>query len=162
MPANNLIHSQLDPGQLQSCINQLTIVKEILLTFSRNLSAEERQQYGRINEQNKLLVSKVLDYRHTEPGLSSPDVDWNTYEQSWASRSGYAQLETLCEAIIDVCSDPRILHDYYLYQNALIDYDYSKYKANSSGTDGSYKSKVEDIKQLFPNPTGHNSSPAAE
>ncbi|MES2479340.1 MAG: hypothetical protein V4561_09645 [Bacteroidota bacterium] len=162
MPVNNLIGTQLDLGQLQSCLNQLTIVRDILLNYSENLTPEERQRYGSINEQNKLLVSKVMDYNRTEPSLSSPDVNWANFEQSWASRVGFAQLETMCHTIIEICSDPRILHDYYLYQNALVDYDYSKYKANSTQGGAGFSTKVEDIKQLFPNPSGHNSTPAGE
>lgn len=162
MPANNLISTQLDPGQLASCLNQLTIVRDILLNFSQNLTPEERQRYGSINEQNKLLVSKVMDYHNTSPNLSSPDVDWTAFNQSWASRVGYTQLETMCQTIIEICSDPRILHDYFLYQNALVDYDYSKYKANSTQGGAGFTTKVEDIKQLFPNPSGNNITPAGE
>lgn len=162
MPTNKLFSSQLDLGQLQSCLNQLTIVRDILLNYSQNLTPEERQRYGSINEQNKLLVSKVMDYNRTEPSLSSPDVDWAEFEQSWASRVGFSQLETMCQTIIEICSDPRMLHDYYLYQNALVDYDYSKYKANSTQSGAGFSTKVEDIKQLFPNPSGHNNTPAGE
>jgi hypothetical protein len=157
MPTNKLFSTQLDLGQLQSCLNQLTIVRDILLNYSQNITPEERQRYGSINEQNKLLVAKVMDYYKTEPSLSSPDVDWAAFEQSWASRVGFAQLETMCLTIIEICSDPRILHDYFLYQNALVDYDYCKYRAESTQNGAGYHTKMEDIKQLFPN-TGGSSS----
>ena len=162
MPTNKLFSAQLDPGQLQSCLNQLSIVRDILLTYTQNLTPEERQRYGSINEQNKLLVSKVMDYYKTEPSLSTPDIDWAAFEQSWASRVGFVQLETLCHTIIEICSDSRILHDYFLYQNALVDYDYSKYRAESTQSGAGFNTKVEDIKQLFPNTGGshHPSEPA--
>jgi len=41
----------------------------------RNLSPSERQQYGSINEKNKLVVHKVRDYRQQQPDLSSPQVN---------------------------------------------------------------------------------------
>lgn len=162
MPTNKLIGTQLDPGQLGSCINQLTVVQSILTNYSQNLTPEERQRFGSINEQNKLLVGKVMEYHSVQPTLSSPDVDWAQMEQSWASRAGFAQLEALCATIIEICSDARILHDYSLYQNSLIDYDYTKYKAQSTQGAGGYTTKAEDIKQFFPNPSGTNSNPSGQ
>jgi len=38
-------------------------------------------------------------------------------------------IELLLTQIAEICSDPRILHDYSLYKNALVDYDYTRYKA---------------------------------
>lgn len=52
-----------------------------------NLSAQERQQYGSVNEQNKLIINKVKDYRETQPNLSSPDVDWVEFMQDHDSRA---------------------------------------------------------------------------
>jgi hypothetical protein len=159
MPTNDLINSQLDPATLLSCVNQLVSVQSTLIPFGQNLTPEERQRYGSINEQNKLLVGKVRDFHNQQPNLASPDVNWTTFEQNWISRSGFEQLENICKGIIELCSDARILHDYSLFQNALVDYDYSKYKANSTQGGGSYSTKVEEIKQFFPNTGGSNNTP---
>ncbi|TAH03860.1 MAG: hypothetical protein EAZ15_01525, partial [Sphingobacteriales bacterium] len=45
-----------------------------------NLTNEERQRYGSINEQNKLLVNKINDYRQSHPQLNSPQVDWTEFQ----------------------------------------------------------------------------------
>jgi hypothetical protein len=161
MPTNNLINTQLNPALAAGFVLQLQSMISQLQPFSQNLTPEERQRYGSINEQNKLLVGKIRDYRSQQPNLSSPDVDWVIYEQSWASRTAFAQIEALCHSLLEVCSDPRILHDYGLYQNALVDYDYSKYKANSTQGGAAYTTKVEEIKQFFPNTGGSNSSSEA-
>lgn len=154
MPTNKLFDSQLDPVQTANCKSQLTLVQNLLLPFGRNLTPEERQRYGRINETNKLLVNKVREYHQSQPALASPDVNWTELEQSWTSRSGFEQIESLCQTILEICSDARILHDYYLYQNALIDYNYTKYKADSSPAAGGFSAKAEELRQFFPNSGG--------
>lgn len=159
MPTNKLFGSQLDADQMEDCKTQLADVQRQLLPFGQNLTPEERQRYGRINETNKLFINKVRDYYQGQPDLASPDVDWAELEESWASRSGFEQLEALCTAILEICSDARILHDYYLYQNALIDYSYTKYKAESTQASGAYSTKALELKQFFPNTGGSSSSP---
>lgn len=161
MPANELIATQLDLGVLNACVSQLQSTINYLIGYSQNLTPEERQRFGSINEQNKLLVGKVRDYQQQQPNLSSPDVDWAKFNQHWQSRNGFAQIEALCNSIIELCSDPRILHDYSLYQNSLVDYDFTKYKANSAQGGGAYTTKMDDIKQFFPNTGGSNTPPTA-
>jgi hypothetical protein len=162
MPTNKLISSQLSAGQLSAALSQIAAAQAQVIPAGQNLTPEERQRFGSINEQNKLLVTKVLDYRRSQPDHSTPDVDWPTFELSWATRNGFAQIETLCQALIEICSDARILHDYFLYQSALADYNYSKYKAENGQGGAAYTSKVEEIKQFFPNTggTGNGTTPA--
>ncbi len=50
------------------------------------LDENERQQYGSINEKNKLFVNKVRDYHANSPAMSSPDVDWDEFEADYQSR----------------------------------------------------------------------------
>ena len=52
-------------------------------------------------------------------------------------------------------SDFKIVHDYDNYQDALTDYDFSKYKS-STKTPG-YTKKVDELRQFFPNTTANNS-----
>ncbi|XZF13558.1 hypothetical protein ACTHGU_17395 [Chitinophagaceae bacterium MMS25-I14] len=158
MPVNNLMPMQLNPQVAAEIISNLNIIIGWLHPFSTNLTPEERQRYGSINEQNKLLVNKVNDYHTTQPSLSTPDVDWTQYQQTLASRTNFAAIEQLLAQLMEICSDPRILHDYSLYQNALIDYDYTKYKANSTAGGVGFTTKMEEIKQFFPNGGGHENS----
>ncbi|MES2478481.1 MAG: hypothetical protein V4561_05315 [Bacteroidota bacterium] len=162
MPTNDLISSQMSNDQYQNCVAAMRSIINELSSISTNLTPEERQTYGSIHERNKLLVSKVRDYRMQQESLSSPDVDWATFEESWTSRNHFAELEMLCNTIMEMCSDPRILHDYRLYHYALVDYDYSKYKASSTSNGAGYTTKVEEIKQFFPNAKGHQAAPKTE
>lgn len=162
MPTNDLISSQMSNEQYQNCIAALQTIMNELSSISTNLTPQERQTYGSIHERNKLLVAKVRDYHIQQQSLSSPDVDWVTFEASWNSRNRFAEIEMLCNTVLEMCSDPRILHDYRLYQNALVDYDYSKYKAGSTSNGVGYTTKVEEIKQFFPNAKGHQAASKTE
>lgn len=157
MPINNLSQHQVDPKQAQSLLSQLQTVLDTLNPLGRNLTPEERQQYGSINERNKLITGKALDFHAQQPGLQSPDVDWNVFDASWQTRSTLAAIESLCQSIIEVASDTRIIHDYDLYQMTLTDYDYTKYKASSTTAAGGFTTKFEEMRQFFPNPSGANS-----
>lgn len=159
MPANELTSAQLPAGTASGLLSQLQNIAATLIPYTQNITPEERQRFGSINEQNKLLVNKVWDYRQQQPTLSSPDISWPTFEQHQTSRNGLASLEQLCASIIEMCSDTRILHDYSLYQNALADYDYAKYRAGSTPGGGGFHTKVEEIKQFFPNPGGNSTPP---
>ena len=156
MPTNELIQTQLPATLIADITTALNDVVQQLSAFGQNLTKPERIKFGSINEKNKLFVNKVRDFRVQQPNLSSPDVDWVLVEDHWRSRSGFEQIEAICNSILEICSDPRILHDYSLYQNAIIDYDYSKYKANSTQGGAAYTTKVEELKQFFPNPSGNN------
>jgi len=115
------------------------------------LTSEERQQYGSINEQNKLLVNKVKDYRDTNQQLSSPEVDWDEFRKDYDSRSFLQSVTNSLAELVRGLENAKILHDWDNYQASLVDYQYSVYR-NDSGSTG-FHTKVEEIKQFF-NRTG--------
>lgn len=158
MPINNLSQHQIDEAAGASIVQQLQSVLDMLNPVARNLTPQERQQYGSINERNKLIINKANDYHQQQPMLKSPDVDWLAFDASWKTRTVLAAVESLCESIREVASDTRIIHDYDLYQMTLTDYDYTKYKANISAGTGGFTTKHEEMKQFFGNPGGNNGS----
>lgn len=161
MPNSELISTQLEEASSTVLLGYLQLVVNALKAFTHDLSPEERQKYGSINEQNKLLVGKVMEYQTNAPDLSSPQVNWVLFKQHWTTRTGLARLEDTCQRIIEMCSDPRILHDYALYQSSLTDYDYTKYRAGSNSSDGGvFTTKMEELRQFFPTGGGNPSSPA--
>ena len=112
-----------------------------------NLSAEERLQYGSVNEQNKLIINKVKDFRDTQPTLSSADVDWTEFMNDYDTRAFLQTTMQRLQSLIDGLSSAKILHDWDNYQASLTDYDYSKYKASAGAT--GYQTKVTEIGQFF-------------
>ncbi|MDP9956557.1 hypothetical protein J2X97_002216 [Epilithonimonas hungarica] len=107
------------------------------------LTPEERQQYGSVNEQNKLLVNKVNDYRTTSPQLSSPGVDWEEFGKDYDSHSFLQSVTKSLSELGKGLENAKILHDWDSYQASLIDYQYTLYSNDSDHT------KVEEIKQFL-------------
>lgn len=153
-----LAQQQLSPAVAEQAISLLKQVAQLINeNGGANLTPEQRQQHGSINERNKLITGKAKDYHDEQPVLQSPDVDWNRFDASWFTRTAYAAIESLTDSIKETASDTRILHDYDLYQMTLTDYDYTKYKASSTNAAGGFTTKYEEMKQFFGNPSGNNS-----
>lgn len=155
MPISDLINLHFTAAEITAVNNALATIQTTLAAKSRNLSPDERRLYGSINEQNKLIVHKVRDYRSNQPGMSSVDVDWAEFEADYQDRNFLEAVLARVLVISEIASDTKILHDHDVYQAALMDYDYTKYKmgTNSAG----YDTKYEDLKQFFPG-GGHASA----
>ena len=157
MPIDNLGRLHLTAAQKTTIADAMTTIETVLLTVTQNLSSEERQKFGSVNETNKLLVNKARDYNQTQPSLSSTDVDWEEYELDFQDRSFSDTTEQRMISALRMLTDFKIVHDYDNYQAALTDYDYSKYKA-STKTPG-FTEKVADLKVFFPNSGGSGTPP---
>lgn len=157
MPINNLINLHLTAAEIATINTALNTIETTLAPKCKNLTPEERLSLGSIKENNKLLVNKVRDFRNTQPNLSSPDIDWTEYEADWQDRY---QMETLLmrlSTLSEMLSDTKILHDHDNYQQALLEYKYTKYKADTEAA-GGYSTKHEELKQFFPNTGGGSGS----
>ena len=75
-------------------------------------------------------------------------VNWLEFEADFSSRRFYETVALRLTALAKALTETRRLHDYDNYQNALIDYDYAKYKDRISPGLG-YDSKVEELGQFF-------------
>lgn len=149
MALNNLGRLHLTAAQKTAIDSALATIENNLLSVTQNLSAEERQKFGSVNETNKLFVNKNREYFVTQPSLATPDVDWVEFESDFQDRSfADTRLDRLA-TITRMLSDFKIVHDFDNYQDALTDYDYSKYKAGTK-TPG-YTEKVDELRQFFPN-----------
>ena len=151
MPLENLNGLHYTAAEKTAVGTSLTAIETALAMKFKNLSAEERSKYGSVQEQNKLIINKVKDFRNNQPTLSSPDIDWTEFQNDVDSRdfiqAAIARLESLAQSL----NNNKIMHDYDCYQAALTDYDYSKYK---SGTKvAGYETKVTELSQFF-NRTG--------
>lgn len=157
MPFENLNNNHYVAAEKTAVGTSLTALETALSAKIKNLSAEERQKYGSINELNKLIVNKVKDYKGTHPGLSSPDVDWVEFQNDFDSRDFLQSTIVRLQTLIDGLTNNKILHDYDNYQAALTDYDFSKYKASTKAA--GFEGKVNAVSQFF-NRTGTTASTA--
>lgn len=160
MPIKDLINLHFTPADMTAINTALTTIQNTLAAKCNNLTPEERQQFGSIGERNKLFVNKVRDYRSNQ-GMGTPDVDWTEFEADWQDRNFLETFLTRLALFTEMAGDTKIMHDYDVYQAALTDYDYTKYKA-STNTPG-YDTKYDDLRQFFPG-GGHgatNTPPAS-
>ena len=131
MPINNLNNNHLTNAQVTEILNAITALENALAMLTVTLTPEERQTYGSVNEQNKLLVNKVWDFRQSSPNLSLPDLDWSEFENDYQSRQLMESIQNRLGALQERIKNTKILHDYDNFQSALEDYAYTSYKAGS-------------------------------
>lgn len=151
MPFENLNNVHYTEAEMTSVGTSLTALETTLAAKFRNLSPDERKKYGSINEQNKLIVNKTLDYRNNLPNLSSPDVDWVEFQSDFDSRAFIQATIARLQNMMDGLNNNKILHDFDNYQASLTDYGFSQYKAGTKVA--GFENKVNDIAQFF-NRTG--------
>ena len=155
MAITNLNNTHLTAAQLTDAQDALTQLETALQVINVNLSAEDRQKYGSINEQNKLFVNKVYDFNESQPTLSSPDVDWEEFNRDFISRTNLEAIITRLDSLSTKLKNAKILHDYDNYQAALTDYAYTNYKAGTASP--GFETKMNETKQFFGKTTSKSS-----
>ncbi|MCG2610989.1 hypothetical protein LZZ90_05670 [Flavobacterium sp. SM15] len=156
MPFTNFDSRHFTAAEKTSINTTVTSLESALSLKLANLTAQERQQYGSVNEQNKLIIAKVKDFRDSQPNLSSPDVDWTEFLNDYDSRTFLQTTIQRLQSLIDGLNNAKILHDWDNYQAALTDYDFAKYKATTQAV--GFETKVEEVGQFF---TGGNNQSRA-
>ena len=155
MAITNLNNTHLTAAQLTDAQDALTQLETALQVINVNLSAEDRQKYGSINEQNKLFVNKVYDFNESQPTLSSPDVDWEEFNRDFISRTNLEAIIARLDSLSTKLKNAKILHDYDNYQAALTDYAYTNYKAGTASP--GFETKMNETKQFFGKTTSKSS-----
>ena len=153
MPFDNLSNKHFSAAEKTTITNALAALDAAFTSKLATLTPEERNQFGSVNETNKLITNKVKDYRVNEPNLSSPDVDWTEFMADFESRAVLQATILRLEGLIVNLNSAKIAHDFDNYQASLRDYNFSKYK-NDSGVQG-FEIKVKELAQFF---TGGGSS----
>jgi hypothetical protein len=157
MSITNLNNIHLTTVQTTTATTALATLETALAVVNINLSAEDRQRYGSINEQNKLLVNKTMDYHNSQPALQTPHVNWTEFANDYASRNNMENMIARLESLTTRLKNAKILHDYDNYQAALADYAYTNFMAGT-GTTG-YETKMNELKQFFIRTTASTSPP---
>lgn len=147
MPITNLNNVHLKEAEIVDAQNALSALEAALESININLSAEDRQRYGSINEQNKLFVNKVYDFNKNQKSLSAAEVDWTEFQLDYTSRVNYEGIIARLESLTTSLKNAKILHDFDNYQAALIDYGYTSYKAGTASP--GFETKQNELKQFF-------------
>lgn len=159
MAIKDLIVTKLTDLDYQTIDTALKSIEKVLLGKTVNLSPEERQQYGSINEKNKLFVDKIKLFLEQFPQMNSPKTDVKEFQNDYIARRSMEQVLVRLAALSEQVADTKTLHDHDNYQAALSQYAYYRYLAgeNEPGVD----SVVADLKQFFPR-TPSDTTPETE
>ena len=158
MILNNLNSNHFTAAEKTNAVAGLNAIEAILIPKVVSMSKDDRQRYGSVNEQNKLIVNKTRDYRISQPAaLSNPDTDWTEFENDFQSREFTEALINRLKSLVEGLENKKILHDFDNYTASLKDYGYSQYKAGSNAP--GFQVKVEEMAQFF-NRTGAKKNPA--
>lgn len=156
MPFINFDNRHFSTTEKSTVTTAITAIENALSTKLANLTPQERQQYGSVNEQNKLIINKVKEYRESQAALSSPDIDWVEFLNDHDTRVFIQACMQRLQSLVEGLNNAKILHDWDNYQAALTDYDYAKYKASTQAA--GYATKVGELAQFF---TGGNTTKQA-
>lgn len=157
MALTNLNNNHLSATNVTAAKNALTQLETALASINATLTADDRQKYGSINEQNKLFVNKVYDYNQNQPALSTTQVTWAEFNNDYNSRLNMENFIARLESLITKLKNAKILHDYDNFQAALVDYAYTNFMAGT-GAPG-YETKQNELKQFFTKTAGKNTPP---
>lgn len=147
MPLKDLIQNLLTAADITEITKALDAIEIAIKNKMVNLTPEERQKYGSINEQNKLLVNKINDYHSSHPQYDSPKVDWTEFAADFAIRPVLEKLISRMRSIAEQLDDTKILHDNDNYQQALAQYGYVSYLADQN--EPGITTVKEDLAQFF-------------
>ena len=148
MPFQDVIQQHFVAADQTSFNTTMTAVEAIFTAKTQNLSEDENNKYGTIDETNKLMVNKVSDYSVNQPALRSPDVDWTEFAADGFDRKFLEASILRLQALTQTLIETRRLHDYDNFQNALVDYKYTQYKADTQAGTG-FDTKAAELKQFF-------------
>lgn len=147
MSISNLNNVHLTDEQITAVNEALKTLEKALEPIKVNLTPEDRLRFGRVNEQNKLLINKVNEFATSHPDLRSIDVDWDEFFRDFKSRNVYETAINRLETLLDRLKNAKILHDYDNYQDALNDYAYTGFRAGANAV--GFENKQRELKQFF-------------
>ncbi len=141
MALDNLISISFTSEELQTMDAALAQIESVLRGKAINLSPEERQQYGSIANQNKILVDKARDYMQQRADLVPGMLDVEEFERDYQARKQLEERARRLMSITEQLTDTKTLLDHDNYSNTLTFYRYIRYLAqeNEPGTTSVYQ-----------------------
>ena len=157
MAFDNLISITFTEAELTQLDTALASIAQVLQGKTINLTPEQRQQYGRIAEQNKLFVNKAKEYMEQHPAHVPNFVDKTEFDRDFLARTQIEGRMNQLAGLAEQLSDTKTLLDHDNYHNAITFYRNVKFlsQENVPGTTTLY----EGMKQFFVPDTGGEDTP---
>ena len=147
MALENLISISFTTEELTELDNNLQGIQNILQGKTINLTAEQRQQYGRIANQNKLIVDKAKNYMEQHPNWIPNFLDKEEFDKDYVTRQQIENRVQLLENLSQQLIDTKTLLDHDNYTNTLSFYRMMRFLAGEN--EPGAKTVYEDMKVLF-------------
>lgn len=147
MALENLISISFTTEELTELDSHLQGIQTILLGKTVNLTAEQRQQYGRIANQNKLIVDKAKNYMEQHPNWIPSFLDKAEFDKDYITRQQIESRVQLLENLSQQLVDTKTLLDHDNYTNTLSFYRMMRFLAGEN--EPGAKTVYEDMKVLF-------------
>ena len=147
MAFENLISIQFTESELAQLDAAMASIAQVLRDKTINLTPEQRQQYGRIAEQNKLFVNKAKEYMEQNMQHVPAFIDKAEFDQDFQARTQIESRITQLQGLVEQLSDTKTLLDHDNYHNAITFYRNIRFlsQENVPGTTTLY----EGIRQFF-------------
>ncbi|MEM6718362.1 MAG: hypothetical protein AAF611_03505 [Bacteroidota bacterium] len=147
MALENLISIEFTQEELTNLDSHLDGIQQILAGKTVNLTPEQRQQYGRIANQNKLIVDKAKNYMEQFPNWIPNFIDKVEFDKDYTARLQIEGRVLLLENLAQQLIDTKTLLDHDNYTNTLSFYRTMRYLAGEN--EAGAKTVYEDMKTLF-------------
>ncbi|AZA77327.1 hypothetical protein EG347_07305 [Chryseobacterium sp. G0186] len=147
MALDNLISVSFSKTDLETIDKALQDIQSVFLGKTINLTPDQRQQYGRIAEQNKLFVNKAKIYMEQYTQYIPPFLDKAEFDKDYIAREQIEQRLQQMDSLVEQLSDTKVLLDHDNYHNSISFYRNIRFlsEENVPGTNVMY----EDMKQFF-------------
>ncbi|ROI06570.1 hypothetical protein EGI16_01290 [Chryseobacterium sp. G0240] len=147
MALDNLISLSFSKSDLETIDKAIQDIQTVLVGKTINLTPDQRQQYGRIAEQNKLFVNKAKNYMEQYPQHVPGFLDKPEFDRDYAAREQIEQRLQSLDSLTEQLADTKVLLDHDNYHNAISFYRNVRFLSgeNVPGTNVIY----EDMKQFF-------------
>ena len=147
MALDNLISISFSASDLETIDKAIQDIQTVLTGKTINLTPDERQQYGRIAEQNKLFVNKAKTYMEQYVQHVPGFIDKAEFDRDYEAREQIEQRLQLLNSLVEQLADTKVLLDHDNYHNAISFYRSIRFlsEENVPGTNVIY----EGMKQFF-------------
>lgn len=159
MALENLISINFTDEELIILDGHLAGIKTVLTGKTVNLTPEQRQQYGRIANQNKLIVDKAKNYMEQNPAWVPKFLDKEEFDKDYTARKQVEERVQLLGSLSQQLLDTKTLLDHDNYTNSLTFYRMVRFLAGEN--EPGAKTVYEDMKVLFKK-TNNNTSDTSD
>ncbi len=140
MALDNVISVEFTTEEIQKINEAIATIETILRGKTINLTPEERQQYGRIADRNKLLVDKCKTYMEQYATSLPPTLDKAEFDRDYKARTEIEPVIKRLSVVQTMFSDMKTLLDFDNFNAAVSYYRFVKFLAsqNAAGMSAVY------------------------